>query len=219
MRPTTRITLAKRLLHYPAVALGATALTAIFFLVLPLLQAISQLPAADTLVRQVDTTQLPPPPPPPNDEPEKEPEQEEKPPELDEAPPLDLSQLEMALNPGFGGGWMTGDLGGRLTNVAGAGDDGDLFSMSDLDQAPRPTYRPSPVITKALRELGGGKVVLIFMVNERGRVERPIVEKSTDPAFERAALDAIKKWRFEPGKRSGKPVSFRMRQPITFPKV
>ena len=61
-------------------------------------------------------------------------------------------------------------------------------------------------------------MVLIFIVNERGRVERPIVQKSSNPAFERAALDAIKKWRFEPGKRKGEAVSFRMRVPITFPK-
>jgi protein TonB len=219
MRPSTEISLTKRMLRYPMVALGALSLTAVFFLVLPLLQAMSTLPPADTLVRQVDTTQLPPPPPPPEDEPEDEPEQEEKPPELNEAPPLDLSQLEMALNPGFGEGSMSSDFGVRLNNLAGVSGEADMFSMSDLDQTPRPTYRSSPVMTKKLLGLGGGKVILIFMVNERGRVVQPIVESSSNPAFERAALDAIKKWRFEPGKRSGQPVSFRMRQPITFPKA
>jgi len=43
-----------------------------------------------------------------------------------------------------------------------------------------------------------------------------VVQQSPDPVFDRAALDAIKKWKFEPGKRNGKPVRFRMRQPITF---
>jgi protein TonB len=44
------------------------------------------------------------------------------------------------------------------------------------------------------------------------------VQQSTDPVFERPALAAVKQWRFEPGKRNGKPVRFRMRVPITFPK-
>ena len=36
------------------------------------------------------------------------------------------------------------------------------------------------------------------------------------PQFEAAALAAIRQWKFEPGKRAGKPVRFRMRQPFTF---
>jgi len=31
-----------------------------------------------------------------------------------------------------------------------------------------------------------------------------------------AALDAIRKWKFEPGRRGGKPVSFRIRQKMSF---
>jgi len=59
---------------------------------------------------------------------------------------------------------------------------------------------------------------VLFVVNERGHVENPIIQKSTDPVFERPALNAVKQWRFEPGKRNGEPVRFRMRIPITFPK-
>ncbi len=33
-----------------------------------------------------------------------------------------------------------------------------------------------------------------------------------------AALTAVKQWKFEPGKRNGKAVRFRMRVPISFPK-
>jgi len=44
------------------------------------------------------------------------------------------------------------------------------------------------------------------------------VQNSTDPIFEGPALAAIKQWKFEPGKRKGEPVRFRMRVPITFPK-
>jgi protein TonB len=44
------------------------------------------------------------------------------------------------------------------------------------------------------------------------------VQSSDDPIFERPALAAIKQWRFEPARRKGEPVSFRLRQKITFPK-
>jgi protein TonB len=36
--------------------------------------------------------------------------------------------------------------------------------------------------------------------------------------FEAPALKAVKQWKFEPGKKNGKAVRFRMRVPITFPK-
>jgi protein TonB len=49
-------------------------------------------------------------------------------------------------------------------------------------------------------------------------VENPLVQSSSNPAFEAPALAAVKQWKFEPGKRNGEPVRFRMRVPITFPK-
>ena len=58
---------------------------------------------------------------------------------------------------------------------------------------------------------------IVFVVNEQGRVEGPRVWKSDNPMFDKSALDAVKKWRFEPGQRGGKPVRFRFRVPIAFP--
>jgi protein TonB len=59
-------------------------------------------------------------------------------------------------------------------------------------------------------------VHIIFIVDKDGRVKSPLVQKSTNPAFDNAALAAIRRWRFEPGKRGGNAVQFRMRAPITF---
>ncbi|MCA9398636.1 MAG: hypothetical protein KC618_02720, partial [Candidatus Omnitrophica bacterium] len=93
--------------HRLWVFLGAIGLTLVCFLVLPLMQAINKPPTADLALQDVDVANLPPPPPPPPEEEPEEPEPEEQPPELmEEAPPLDLSQLELALNPGFSEGWM-----------------------------------------------------------------------------------------------------------------
>jgi len=57
---------------------------------------------------------------------------------------------------------------------------------------------------------------LIFVVDTKGRVTNPKIERSSDVAFEQPALEAVKQWRFEPGTRNGEKVSFKMRVPITF---
>jgi protein TonB len=157
------------------------------------------------------------------EEPEQEPETEEQPPELvEEATPLDLSQLELALNPDFSAGWMGGgDFTVQLNTAVSGSKDKDIkaiFSMADLDQKPQIVYQPGPVLNKQLRKKAPGRVDIIFIVNESGRVEEPRIRNSTDPAFENPALAAVKRWKFEPGKKSGKAVRFRMLVPITFPK-
>jgi periplasmic protein TonB len=209
----------RQIAHGVWVVLGAVMLTLVFFLVLPLLQIIHQPPSTDLVVQSVDTALPPPPPPPPPEEPEKKPEPEEKPPELmEEAPPMNLSQLELALNPGDGAG-LVGDFVNKLNPLTSSSEAVDaLFSMADLDQKPRVLYQPGPVLNRQIRQQAPGTVYIIFIVDQRGRVENPIVQKSSDPVFERSALAAIKQWKFEPGKRNGQPVRFRMRVPITFPK-
>lgn len=213
---------AQKLLHRVLVGAGGLALTAGMFLVLPIIQAIGKPPAADLLVRQLDTGDIDPPEAPPEPEPEQEPEPEEKPPELQEpAQPLDLSQLELSLNPGgFGSGWGSGNFGMKLDTMLAVSESTDeLFSLADLDQKPRAVYRENPKLTPELRKKAPATVYVLCVVDQRGRVENPIVQKSraADAGFEQSALAAVKNWRFEPGKRKGEPVRFRIRIPITFP--
>ena len=226
MRRTRASTLLGKLVHGILVLLVGLAFALVLFLLLPFLQAISATTPADTTLRTVATADVPPPPPPPEQEPEQEEQQQEeaKPPELsEEAPPLDLSQLELALNPGMGGDGLGGDFVVKLNVAAagsgsGGGDEVDsLFSLADLDQQPRIVYQPGPNVTADMRKKLPGSVSVLFVVDQQGRVENPIVQKSTDPVFEKAALNAVKQWKFEPGKRKGQAVRFRMRVPITFP--
>lgn len=220
MRATPRTPIWRQLLHRLVVAVVAPALTLVCFLLLPLIESIGGAAPPDTLIRSADTTVLPPPPPPPEPEPEEEKKPEPEQPKLaEEAPPPDLSQLELALNPGFGDG-LGGDFAIKLDGMKeSAGGDADaLFSEADLDQKPRVVYQAGPVVAAELRKKAPGSVHVLFVVDQGGRVADPIVQKSTDPAFERSALAAVKQWRFEPGKRGGKPVRFRMRVTITFPK-
>ena len=58
---------------------------------------------------------------------------------------------------------------------------------------------------------------VVSVVADETQGGKPLVQRSSDPVFERPALAAVKQWRFEPGKRKGQAVRFRMRVPITFP--
>jgi protein TonB len=210
------------LLERTAVGAIALGLTLAVFLVLPVLKTIGNPLDDDLIVRDVGTGELPPPPPPPPEEPPpEEPEQEPEPPRLaEEAPPLDLAQLELALNPSFGDG-VAGDFTIALVNQLSSGEGGEeldrIFSSAELDQTPRPLFQrqPSypPELRRAKRE---GTVHVLFTVDENGRVQNAKVDRATDPAFEDAALEAVRQWRFEPGTRNGEKVRFRMKVPITF---
>lgn len=211
-----------RCIHLFAVVLGAVALTALCFLILPLIQAINAPPRDLLAVTSIQTVDIPPPPPPPEEEEEKEEEEEpeEKPPELqEEIPPLDLEALESLLNPGVGGDGLTGQFEVRLNTVSEAAEEAaSSFDSSDVDQAPRAIHQPSPVLDREARERAPGTVYVIFIVGPDGKVEEPRVQRSSDPIFEKPTLAAVRQWRFEPGKRAGQPVRVRMRVPITFPK-
>ncbi len=201
--------------------LGLAALTTwSVFMLLPLLELATHPKQDELAIRNVDTANLPPPPPPPPAEPPKESEPEESPPELSEPSPLmDLSALEMALQPTVGDG--VGGLAMRLPGMADAQASSEaaeaIFSASELDQKPRATAQPPPEYPADLRRRKvEGTVVVVFTVDRNGRVVQPTIEQSPHPQLASAALAAVRRWRFEPGRRQGRPVPFRMRVPITF---
>jgi len=208
-----------------ALSVGA-GLTLGFFLLLPLLQKMGRPPESTVELRSVDAAVLQPPPPPPPEEEEPEEEEVDEPPPMELAeestPPMDLSQLEMALDPGFGAGaggagaLAGGRLGGR-SDAEREKETDAVFSMADLDQAPKIVSQPPPRYPSEMRaRKTRGTVYVLFIVDHNGRVVKPKVQKSTHSAFARPALEAVRRWRFEPGKRNGKAVQFRMRVPITF---
>lgn len=62
-----------------------------------------------------------------------------------------------------------------------------------------------------------GTVVVEFTVTERGEVEDPaIVEANPPGVFEQAVLQSVRRWRFKPKEKDGKPIAVRARQPLEF---
>lgn len=72
-------------------------------------------------------------------------------------------------------------------------------------------YPPS-----AERDGADAKVVLFVTVERDGSIGETTVAESGGDAFDRAALEAVKGWRFEPAMRAGTPVRARIRVPIQF---
>lgn len=92
-----------------------------------------------------------------------------------------------------------------------------VFPAHLLDNEPKARFRSAPVYPfEAKRNGVRGEVVVEFEVNERGEVMSPRVVRSTDSIFEAPTLRAVSKWTFEPGRKDGRAVRFRMMIPIVF---
>ncbi|MBP6506381.1 MAG: energy transducer TonB [Opitutaceae bacterium] len=91
------------------------------------------------------------------------------------------------------------------------------FDMAMLDNAPRVKVQMAPIYpAEAKARAQGGEVLVAFTVDEDGHVLDPQAVRRTDKIFEEAALRAVGKWRFEPGRRQGRVVRFRMAVPVVF---
>lgn len=91
------------------------------------------------------------------------------------------------------------------------------MDASGLDNPPRASVQTPPAYPPNARAAGlGGEVWVEFAVDESGRVLRARVVRSSDPMFDEPTLRAVAKWRFEPGRKQGRPVSFRMVVPVNY---
>jgi periplasmic protein TonB len=84
----------------------------------------------------------------------------------------------------------------------------DIVDITLVQQRPVPTFRIEPVYPYDLKREGiEGEVTLSFVVDTHGQARDIAVISSTHPGFEQAAIQALQKWRFRPGKKAGKTVN------------
>jgi periplasmic protein TonB len=77
---------------------------------------------------------------------------------------------------------------------------------------PNPTYPP-----EAVQQGLEGRVILSVTIAASGEVTRVTVAESCGyDVLDQAALDAVRRWRFSPATRGGKPVEWTARLPIRF---
>ncbi len=93
-----------------------------------------------------------------------------------------------------------------------------VYAASDApDTKPTPIRTPQPEYPAELRALNvEGTVVLALSIDEKGDVSACVVNKSSDKRLEGAAIEAVRKWRFQPATKNKAPVSCKVTLPIHF---
>jgi periplasmic protein TonB len=185
--------------------LGSLVLTAALFLALPLTQWASDSQSVLNETESVSVSVTPPPPPPPEVELPEEKEKPEEDVQLEkELQKVSLSQINMALNAG-----NSFQLSDSFEDM--------VFEVADLDEQPKPLVQSAPVYPAKLKRTGiQGRVIIIFIVDEKGNTSGARVVDSPHPDFSSSAIAAVTSWKFEPGKKDGKSVKTRVRIPLAF---
>lgn len=197
--------------------MGGIIAAVVLFVAIPMIQAIStglkspnEIHEVSFVIPPPEVLDLQPPAPPKTEEESEELEIENEPPRLS------LDQLEMALNPSMG------DVGSGLNvdlsiDSKSLGTDDLIFEIDDVEEIPRAIRRIQPNYPAVLKRKNvEGLVSLIFVIDTNGSVLSPTIERSTHVEFEEPALDAIRRWKFTPGKRGGEAVKVRVRLPLQF---
>ena len=62
-----------------------------------------------------------------------------------------------------------------------------------------------------------GRVIVTFVVNKKGRITHPTVERSASPSLDKEALRVVKRMpKWTPGRMNGEPVNVKYALPVTF---
>lgn len=191
--------------------------TGAIFCVLPFTHIIAK-PGRNLELRKTSATDLPPPPP---EQLEAPPPELNKPPEAPPEPQLAETHQQIAitadLDVAVGSGGALAGFGEVKALTAAQSIQDETFDVSELEKRPEPISQVAPVYPPELRKAKiEGLVTLVFVLDENGRIAEPRVENSSRPEFEKPALEAIRKWRFRPGMKSGKAVATYIRIPIRF---
>lgn len=125
---------------------------------------------------------------------------------------------------GSAAGTDTAKGGGGLTGQRAKASDGlrsgdrPLFPSNQVDEPPVLVSSVVPNYPEdARRRRIEGEVVLQFVVDRDGRVEDGIKVIESIPILDRAAIDALRKWRFSPGRnRDGTAVRVLLEVPLHF---
>jgi TonB family protein len=84
-------------------------------------------------------------------------------------------------------------------------------------QKPVPLATPDPAYSaKGLKNHTQGGVVLMIIIDEKGRASTPYVTRSLEPSLDLAAVQAVERWRFQPATFQGSPVPVAINVEVNF---
>jgi len=108
---------------------------------------------------------------------------------------------------GSGGGVGPGK-GGGLGAGEGGGFGGGVFKVGGGVTAPTLLFKVEPEYSEEARKAKyQGTVVLYVEVDPSGKAVNPKVIRSLGLGLDEKALEAVRKWKFKPGYKDGKPVT------------
>ena len=196
----------------------ALAVTAAIFLLLPLLEAILMQSRRQLSLRRVDTIKtfhLPPKQPPPKTR--RQVKRELPKPKLAKAQKR-LVPLQIATGLMLDMGEGIGDFALNFGMRPAFADEGLVFELSEVDHPPYAIVQVPPFYPITARAKGvEGKVELIFVVRSDGSVDSiEVLSSSPGDTFVKAAINAVKQWKFKPGTKGGRVVATRVLSPLKF---
>lgn len=125
---------------------------------------------------------------------------------------------------GSGGGIGSGSGGGVGSGRGpgfgpgeGGGFGGGVFRAGGGVTAPVVTFKVEPEYSEEARKAKFQGVVLLYIeVNERGLPQNPRIIRALGMGLDEKAIEAVMKWRFQPGRKDGKPVTVAAQVEVNF---
>lgn len=127
--------------------------------------------------------------------------------------------------PGSGGGIGSGSSNGIGSGTGpghgpgqGGGFGGGIYSIGDIGVTPpKAKYTPEPDFSEEARKAKyQGTVTLSAIIGPDGRPRNIRVVRSLGMGLDQKALEKVRTWLFEPGKRNGQPVAVAMTLEVDF---
>jgi protein TonB len=117
---------------------------------------------------------------------------------------------------GRGGGIGNGN-GNGVGDGSGGGRGGGVYRPGNGVTNPRVIYQQEPQYSEEARKAKWqGSVLLSLVVDENGRPTQVKVVRPLGLGLDEKAIEAIMKWKFEPGRKDGKPVAVAAQVEVTF---
>ncbi len=123
---------------------------------------------------------------------------------------------------GFGSGGGIGNgkgngIGNGNGSGAGGGNGGGVYAVGNGTTAPTVLSKVDPEYSEEARKAKySGSVMLSIVVNTDGKAEQITVTKSLGMGLDEKAIEAVKQWRFLPGKNKGVPVKVKAQIEVNF---
>ena len=117
---------------------------------------------------------------------------------------------------GSSGGIGVGE-GGGVGMGKGGGYGGGVFRVGGGVSAPRALNTPDPEYSEEARKAKyQGAVVLWLIVDQNGRPRDVKVARSLGMGLDQKAIEAVRRWTFEPAQKDGKPVAVQINVEVNF---